>query len=72
MTSGTTVRRGEVSQFPERSDRVFQKGIYWYFRTREAVLIGPFDSHELAAKGARDYVDFAVKADPSILGSLAQ
>jgi hypothetical protein len=67
-----STRKGEVGYLPERTERIFQKGIYWYFRTREDVIIGPFDSRELACKGSSDYVEFAVNADPHILGSLAK
>ncbi len=66
------IRKGEEKSFADRSDRVCQKGDYWYFRTREEVVIGPFDSKELAIKGANDYVGFAVDADPALLQTLAK
>jgi hypothetical protein len=66
------IRRGEDKVFSDRSDRVCQKGAYWYFHTREEVMIGPFDSKELAIKGANDYVGFAIDADPDVLKTLAQ
>lgn len=70
----TPPRKGETpsGQVPDRSDRVFQKDGYWYFHTREGVQIGPFDSHELALKGANDYVGFAIDADPAVLDSLSE
>ncbi len=64
-------RKGEAGSAPERKERVFQKGNYWYFCTREGVDVGPFDSESLAIKGASDYVGFAVNADPSVLNSLS-
>jgi len=65
-------RKGEETSVPNRTDRVFQKGNYWYFHTREDVRIGPFDSRELAEKGSNDYVGFAVAADPVVLNSLSR
>ncbi len=71
---GDAVRKGEEPKkgVPDRSDRVFQKGAYWYFHTRENVQIGPFDSYDLALKGANDYVGFAMDADPALLETLAK
>ena len=66
------LRKGELASSSDRSDRVFKKGGFWYFRTREDVQIGPFDSQELAEKGAGDYAGFAVAADPSLLDNLAK
>jgi len=70
----SSVRQGETpkGQAPDRSDRVFQKGAFWYFHTRENVQIGPFESHELALKGANDYVGFAMDASPDLLDSLTK
>lgn len=69
-----TTRQGEPAQgaIPDRSDRVFQRGDYWYFHTRENVQIGPFNNHELALKGANDYVGFAMDATPDLLESLTK
>ena len=66
------IRKGETAKHPDRSDRVLQKGDYWYFHTREGVMIGPFDNKELALKGANDYVGFAIDADPALLGKLVK
>ncbi len=40
----TSLRRQDRSDrvIPQRSDRVFDKGGLWYFRTREGSNIGPF------------------------------
>lgn len=69
-----SVRQGEEPRgaAPDRSDRVFQKGAFWYFHTRENVQIGPFDNHDLALKGANDYVGFAMDASPDLLDSLTK
>jgi len=71
---GTVLRKGEsvAAGIPDRSDRVFQKGLFWYFHTRESVQIGPFDSRELALNGANNYVGFAMDADPALLDSLSR
>lgn len=66
------LRKGESIGAIDRSDRVFQQGEYWYFRTREDVKIGPFDSRDIAIKGVNDYVGFAIDADPETLNSLAK
>lgn len=68
------VREGEEpkGKAPDRSDRVFQKGAFWYFHTRENVQIGPFESHDLALKGANDYVGFAIDATPDLLDNLTK
>ena len=71
--SEPSTRKGELGgNNPDRKERVFQKGEFWYFYTREEVQIGPFNSRELAEKGANDYVGFAIDADPKILGSLSK
>jgi len=72
MVMGGQIRKGEETPCPDRSDRVCQKGAYWYFHTREDVMIGPFDSKDLATKGVNDYVGFAMDADSALLGSLAK
>lgn len=64
-------RTGEEAVPQKRKDRTFQNGDYWYFTTREGVEIGPFDSKELAEKGASEYAGFAVEADPELLDSLS-
>ena len=67
-----SLRKGESGNAPDRSDRVFKRGDYWYFHTREGVQVGPFDSRELASKGAGDYVHFAVDTDPKLLSTLSK
>lgn len=72
MDKDTLVRKGETDTPPDRSDRLFQKNGFWYFHTREGVKIGPFNSKELAIRGAHDYGDFAEDADPGLLDSLSK
>jgi len=56
-------RQGEKSLEVDRSDRVFQKGDYWYYKTREKVSIGPFDDYSAAEKGVNDFIEFICQAD---------
>ena len=37
-------RRDEAEFNCDRADRFHKKGDFWYFRTREGLEIGPFDS----------------------------
>lgn len=62
MSKAPRKEEGAGQQIPDRSDRVFQRGAFWYFHTRENVQIGPFTSQELALKGVNDYVGFAMDA----------
>lgn len=71
MTGGTGRKSDSDKVTATRSDRVFRKGDYWYFHTREGVQVGPFSSQELAEKGAGDYIGFAQDADPKLLDSLS-
>ena len=65
-------RSGEYGNVPQRSERVFQKHNYWYYTTREGVDIGPFDSSEAASKGATEFVDFVLNAEPTVLETLSR
>lgn len=51
-------RKGEEGLFPDRSERCFQDGQYWYYKTREKIKIGPFDNIQLAAEGVSNFIDF--------------
>ncbi len=65
-------RSGENGIIPPRSERVFQKHNYWYYTTREGVEIGPFDNSEAARKGAVEFVDFVLNAEPAVLEALSR
>ena len=65
-------RTGEVADVPSRSSRFFQIDNYWYYRTREGVDIGPFDSASEAETGASDFIDFIMHAEPSVSETLAK
>ena len=55
------------SRVPHRGDRFFKLANNWYFTTREGFSMGPYDSHEMAAKGTGDYISFVNHAAPHIL-----
>lgn len=53
-----THRRGEDGSVPDRSERCFREGLYWYYQTREKIKIGPFDDVDQASQGVHDFVEF--------------
>lgn len=63
-------RTGEEGNTPNRSRRFFQRGDYWYYRTREGVDIGPFDSQNEAEAGASEFIDFIIHAEPEVVHTL--
>ncbi len=65
-------RLGETSLKTDRSDRIFQKGDYWYYKTREKVSIGPFDNYSAAEKGVNDFIEFICQADLKAKHTLQQ
>ena len=64
-------RSGDAGPVPTRSDRVFQKNEYFYYRTREGIDIGPFDSMKDAERGVRDFIDF-MQTEPQSAQTLQQ
>ena len=64
-------RGGEIGRVPLRSDRLFTKSSYWYFRTREGMDIGPFDSISEAADGVTGFVEFLQAAEPEVVSRIA-
>ena len=65
-------RTGESLDLPSRSDRLFKVDDYWYYKTREGVDIGPFDSASEAQTGVSDFIDFILHAEPSVSETLAK
>jgi len=63
-------RTGEEGFTPNRSRRFLEKNGYWYYRTREGVDIGPFDSLTEAESGASEFIDFILHAEPDIIHTL--
>lgn len=63
-------RAGEQGTIPQRNDRFFKTGDYWYYTTREGVDIGPFDSLAEADQGVSEFIEFIECAEPSIIEML--
>ena len=66
----TMNRTGENGKEVTQSSRFFEKDSYWYYKTREGVNIGPFDSLGEAELGASDFIDFIIHAEPSVVETL--
>ncbi|MGS2717345.1 DUF6316 family protein [Eionea flava] len=60
-------RKNETIDVPKRSDRLFNQNDYWYFRTREGMDIGPFDTRGDAAIGAKSFIGFLEDAKPELV-----
>ncbi|MGH1486406.1 MAG: DUF6316 family protein [Cellvibrionaceae bacterium] len=60
-------RREEAGVVPIRSDRLFTQHSYWYFRTREGMDIGPFDSISEAVNGINGFVEFVQTTEPEVV-----
>jgi len=56
-------RAGEQGSAPERASRFFERDNYWYYRTREGLTFGPFDTRSDATQGASEFIDFIRHAD---------
>lgn len=64
----TEVRRsGEKGVTPERSRRYFEQQGYWYFRTREGMDIGPFDTQQSAEEGVNGFIGFLLQAREDVV-----
>ena len=60
-------RKDEAIDVPKRADRIFIQDNYWYFRTREGMDIGPFDTRGDAAVGAKSFIDFLEGSQPEVV-----
>lgn len=69
MESVAMKRKGEdsTSIVPIRSERLFMQHNYWYFRTREGMEIGPFDTSTEANEGIKGFMDFVHTSEPEIV-----
>ena len=63
-------RSGENGAEPNRHNRLFEDNGYWYYKTREGVNIGPFDTSGEAELGVSEFIDFILHAEPSIVETL--
>lgn len=69
-------RRDEAKQddivVPIRSERLFLLDNYWYFRTREGMQIGPFDSSQEATEGINGFIDFLNNSEEQIIEKVSK
>ncbi len=65
------IRTGDSGPTPDRSARIFEKDSYFYYKTREGIDIGPFDSVKDAERGVRDFIDF-MQTEPQSSATLSQ
>lgn len=65
-------RAGESGVVPSRHNRFFQQHEYWYYRTREGIDIGPFDSLSDAQRGANEFIDYVVNHNPKFADVLSR
>ena len=65
-------RKQESGVVPIRSDRLFTQHNYWYFRTREGMDIGPFDSISEAVDGINGFIDFLQSAEPAVVTRISE
>lgn len=72
MDSVAKNRNGEAGRIPARSDRVFTQHDYWYFRTREGMDIGPFDSVGEAIDGINGFIDFVQSSKPEVVSRITE
>lgn len=57
-------RQGETGLIPDRSDRFYLLESVWFFATREGAAMGPFETHQAAMMGLKDFLDFLELAKP--------
>ena len=65
-------RKAEQGNIPVRSDRLFTQHNYWYFRTREGMDIGPFDTISEALEGIQSFIDFIDTTEPAVVSRITQ
>jgi hypothetical protein len=65
-------RSGESGAMPSRQNRFFQQYEYWYYRTREGIDIGPFDTLSDAQNGVREFIDYVVNQNPKFVDVLSR
>jgi hypothetical protein len=59
-------RTGEKGVVPDRNGRFLEKEGYWYYTTREAVDIGPFDNRKDAELGVSEFIAFICDSEPKM------
>ena len=67
-------RRNETDTIvPERKKRIFRKADgYFYYRTREGMNVGPFDTEDLALTSINDYIEnFIKKTEDNVIKKIS-
>ncbi len=72
MSGLSTTRKGEDGTSVNRSDRLFTQHNYWYFRTREGMDIGPYDSKSDANDGINSFLDFLNTAEEKVVERISE
>ncbi len=65
-------RSGESGTVPVRQQRFFKQHDYWYYRTREGIDIGPFDTQDEAQRGVQEFIDYVVNHNPEFTDILSR
>jgi hypothetical protein len=65
-------RKGEGKTPQDRSERLFTQHNYWYFRTREGMDIGPYDSESDADNGINSFIDFLNTAEKKVVDRISK
>ena len=72
MNALTLSRKGESRASQNRSERVFIQHNYWYFRTREGMEIGPYDSRLDAKGGIDSFIEFLDTAEKKVVDRISE
>ena len=72
MNDLTSNRKGEKESSPDRSERLFTQHSYWYFRTREGMDIGPYDSQTDASNGINSFIEFLNTAEKKVVERISK
>jgi hypothetical protein len=71
MKESNVGRKGENNLSPDRSERIFTQHNYWYFKTREGMEIGPYDSKLDATKGIDSFIEFLDTAEKKVVAKIS-
>ncbi len=72
MNDLTLNRKGENEASSDRSERIFIQHNYWYFRTREGMDIGPYDSQTDAISGISSFIEFLSTAEKKVVERISE
>lgn len=66
------LRTGESTIPSLRSERFFEQESYWYFRTREGLDIGPFNTITCAQEGLNGFIGFLQQAQDDVVTKITK